>query len=266
MPDSQQTLFEVKDISVQFGGLKASDHVSFSVKKGEVFGLIGANGAGKTTIFNVITGSIAPTEGDIFLDGKSLLHMSSDKIARFGISRTFQNIRLFPKMTVSENVAIGFHCTPMYSRLEALLGLPKVRRAEQEVDKKVADMLETFGLTQYASMRAGNLAYGLQRKLEIARALATSPKLLLLDEPAAGMNNDECTELSVLLREVHSRFDVTIILIEHHIDFVLGLCDRICVLNLGKVLKTDVPQVIQNDEDVIRSYLGSRREQDNEQQ
>lgn len=266
MPDSQQTLFEVKDVSVQFGGLKASDHVSFSVKKGEVFGLIGPNGAGKTTMFNAITGSITPTEGDIFLDGKSILNMSSDKIARFGISRTFQNIRLFPKMTVSENVAIGFHCTPMYSRLEALLGLPKVRRAEQEVDCKVADMLKTFGLTQYANMRAGNLAYGLQRKLEIARALATSPKLLLLDEPAAGMNNDECTELSVLLREVHSRFDVTIILIEHHIDFVLGLCDRICVLNLGKVLKTDVPQVIQNDEDVIRSYLGSRREQDNEQQ
>lgn len=266
MTDSQQMLFEVRDISVQFGGLKASDHVSFDVRKGEIFGLIGPNGAGKTTIFNVITGSITPSEGAISLDGKSLLNMSPDKIARSGISRTFQNIRLFPKMTVSENVAIGFHCTPMYSRLEALLGLPSVRRAERAVDCKVADMLHIFGLTQYADMRAGNLAYGLQRKLEIARALATGPKLLLLDEPAAGMNNDECVELAGLLREIHSRFDVAIILIEHHIDFVLGLCDRICVLNLGKVLKIDVPQIIQNDADVIKSYLGSRREQSDEQQ
>lgn len=266
MSDSAKTLFEVRDVTVQFGGLRASDHVSFQVKEGEIFGLIGPNGAGKTTIFNVITGSIVPTEGDILLDGKSLLKLSPDKIARSGISRTFQNIRLFPKMTVSENVAIGFHCTPMYSRLEALLGLPSVRRAEKEVERKVAEMLEIFGLTAYADMRAGNLAYGLQRKLEIARALATSPKLLLLDEPAAGMNNDECVELAKLLRLVREKFNVTIIIIEHHIDLVLDLCSRICVLNLGKVLKTDVPQAIQNDEEVIQSYLGSRREQDNEQQ
>ena len=263
---SDKVLFELKDISVQFGGLRASDHVSFDVKEGEIFGLIGPNGAGKTTIFNVITGSITPVEGDIILDGKSLLGRTPDKIARSGISRTFQNIRLFPKMTVAENVAIGFHCTPAYSRLEALLGLPSVRRAEKEVERKVAEMLEIFGLTEYAGVRAGNLAYGLQRKLEIARALATSPKLLLLDEPAAGMNNDECIELARLLRDVQQRFHVTIILIEHHIDLVLDLCTRICVLNLGKVLKIDVPQSIQNDEEVIQSYLGSRMETSNEQQ
>ncbi len=266
MADTQKTLFEVKDVSVQFGGLRASDHVSFDVKEGEIFGLIGPNGAGKTTIFNVITGSIVPVEGDIILDGKSLLKMSPDKIARSGISRTFQNIRLFPKMTVAENVAIGYHCKPMYSRLEAMLGLPSVRRAEEEVKRKVADMLAIFGLTEYADMRAGNLAYGLQRKLEIARALATSPKLLLLDEPAAGMNNDECIELSKLLRQIQKQFKVTIIIIEHHIDLVVDLCDRICVLNLGKVLKIDVPHVIQNDEEVIQSYLGSRKEQSDEQQ
>ena len=263
---ADKTLFELKDISVQFGDLRASDHVSFDVKEGEIFGLIGPNGAGKTTIFNVITGSITPVEGDILLDGKSLLKLSPDKIARSGISRTFQNIRLFPKMSVAENIAIGFHCTPMYSRLEALLGLPSVRRAEKEVQRKTAEMLEIFGLTEYAGMRAGNLAYGLQRKLEIARALATSPKLLLLDEPAAGMNNDECVELAKLLRDVQKRFQVTIIIIEHHIDLVFDLCSRICVLNLGKVLKIDIPQNIQSDEKVIQSYLGSRMEKNDEQQ
>ena len=261
---SDNVLFELKDITVQFGGLRASDHVSFDVKEGEIFGLIGPNGAGKTTIFNVITGSITPVEGDILLEGKSLRGKSPDKIARSGISRTFQNIRLFPKMSVAENVAIGFHCTPMYSRLEALLGLPKVRRAEKEVERRVAEMLQIFGLTEYADMRAGNLAYGLQRKLEIARALATSPKLLLLDEPAAGMNNDECLELAKLLREVQERFHVTIVIIEHHIDLVFDLCNRICVLNLGKVLKTDAPVNIQNDEKVIQSYLGSRMESSDE--
>lgn len=262
---SDKVLFELKDISVQFGGLRASDHVSFQVKEGEIFGLIGPNGAGKTTIFNVITGNVTPVEGDVLLDGKSLLSMAPDKIARTGISRTFQNIRLFPKMTVAENISIGFHCVPMYSRLEALLGLPSVRRAEREVNRKVDEMLEIFGLTQYANMRAGNLAYGLQRKLEIARALATSPKLLLLDEPAAGMNNDECVELDKLLRQVQERFKVTMIVIEHHIDLVFGLCDRICVLNLGKVLKTDIPENIQNDEQVIQSYLGSRMEMSNDE-
>ena len=261
---TDKVLFTVEDISVQFGGLRASDHVSFDVKEGEIFGLIGPNGAGKTTIFNVITGAITPVEGQIHLNGKPLIGLSPDKIARSGISRTFQNIRLFPKMSVAENIAIGFHCTPMYSRLEAMLGLPSVRRAEKEVERKVAEMLEIFGLTDYADMRAGNLAYGLQRKLEIARALATSPKLLLLDEPAAGMNNDECVELAKLLREVQKRFDVTIVLIEHHIDLVVDLCDRICVLNLGKVLKIDVPEVIQSDEQVIQSYLGSRREKGDE--
>lgn len=261
MMDSNKTLFELDGISVRFGGLNAVSNVSFSVEKGEIYGLIGPNGAGKTTIFNTITGSIIPVEGDIRLQGKSLLRLRPDQIARNGISRTFQNIRLFPKMTVAENVAIGLHCTPAYTRLEAMLGLPKVKREDQRIKEKVDSLLETFGLTDYCMQQAGNLAYGLQRKLEIARALATSPTLLLLDEPAAGMNNDECGELENLLRRIRSEFDTTMIIIEHHIDLVVGLCDRICVLNLGKVLKIDKPAVIQADEEVIRSYLGSRREE-----
>ena len=256
---SDKVLFELKDISVQFGGLRASDHVSFDVKEGEIFGLIGPNGAGKTTIFNVITGNVAPVEGDVLLDGKSLLNLSPDKIARTGISRTFQNIRLFPKMSVAENISIGFHCVPMYSRLEAMLGLPSVRKAEKEVSQKVAEMMEIFGLTQYADMRAGNLAYGLQRKLEIARALATSPKLLLLDEPAAGMNNDECNELVELLLQIYRNNALTIILIEHHIEFVLKLCSKIYVLNLGQLLAQGTPEEIQSNPEVIKAYLGERR-------
>lgn len=261
MTDANETLFELNGISVRFGGLNAVSGVSLSVKKGEIYGLIGPNGAGKTTIFNSITGSITPVEGDILLQGKSLLRLRPDQIARAGISRTFQNIRLFPKMTVAENVAIGLHCTPAYTRLEAMLGLPKVKREDRRVEEKVNSLLETFGLTGYRTQQAGNLAYGLQRKLEIARALATSPKLLLLDEPAAGMNNDECGELENLLRGIRTEFNVTMIVIEHHIDLVVGLCDRICVLNLGKVLKIDKPVAIQTDEEVIRSYLGNRREE-----
>lgn len=254
------TIFSVKNISVEFGGLKALSDVSFSVHKGEIFGIIGPNGAGKTTLFNVISGSIIPEKGDVLLDGCSLIGKRPDVIARLGVSRTFQNIRLFPKMTVAENVAIGLHSVPSYSRLEAMLGLPKVRKADKEIEQKVNSLIELFGLTEYKNQLAGNLAYGLQRKLEIARALATSPKIILLDEPAAGLNNDECIELAKLLRRIQTDFDVTILLIEHHIDFVVDICERICVLNLGKVLKIDIPVKIQRDEEVIRSYLGNRRE------
>ena len=257
---ADKTLFELKDISVQFGGLRASDHVSFDVKEGEIFGLIGPNGAGKTTIFNVITGSITPVEGDILLDGKSLLKLSPDKIARSGISRTFQNIRLFPKMSVAENIAIGFHCTPMYSRLEALLGLPSGGRAEKEVQRKTAEMLEIFGLTEYAGMRAGNLAYGLQRKLEIARAIATGAKILLLDEPAAGMNPTETAELMEAITLIRTRFGVSILLIEHDMSLVMSICERLIVIDYGQIIAAGTPYEVANDPKVIGAYLGQDEE------
>ncbi|MDL2327223.1 ABC transporter ATP-binding protein [Ruminococcaceae bacterium OttesenSCG-928-A11] len=251
---------EVREMSVRFGGLLANDSVSFKVEEGAFYGLIGPNGAGKTTVFNTITGSVAPTEGDILFCGDSLLKKRPDQIAAMGISRTFQNIRLFSQMTAQENVEIGMHTRPKYSRLSAALGLPIVRRTEREVRQKAAELLERLNLLPYQDMKAGNLPYGIQRKLEIARALATQPRLLLLDEPAAGMNNDECGELVNLLTRIHKDFGLTIVLIEHHMDVVVELCDRICVLNLGKVLTEDAPRQVQDDPRVIAAYLGNRRQ------
>lgn len=258
MNDTNPALI-VKNLTIQFGGLKANDNVSFEVNKGEFFGLIGPNGAGKTTVFNAMTGGAIPASGDILFEGKSLLKRNPDEISRMGVSRTYQNIRLFGKMSAEENVAIGFHSIPEYSRLAALLGLPIVKRKDAEVREKTLRIIEMLDLMDYRHMVAGNLPYGIQRKFEIARALATSPRLLLLDEPAAGMNNDECLELVRLLKNIHQDFGLTIVLIEHHIDFVVELCHRICVLNLGSVLANGTPAETQNNPDVITAYLGKRR-------
>lgn len=251
----------VKDLCIQFGELKAVNNVSFQVERGEFFGLIGPNGAGKTTCFNAMTGGIPNATGEVLFDGRSVIKKRPGDICRMGINRTYQNIRLFPKMTVLENVEIGLHADPQYSRLAAMLNLPVVRRVEKECRERAYALLERFGLQQYADMVAGNLPYGLQRKLEIARALATKPQFLLLDEPAAGMNNDECNELVELLRKTHTDFQLTTILIEHHMDLVVNLCDRICVLNVGEVLAQGRPYEIQNNPDVIKAYLGNRRMQ-----
>ena len=260
MMESSKTAVEVRNITIQFGELKANHDVSFSVKDKEFFGLIGPNGAGKTTMFNAMTGGVVPTEGEILFGGTSVLKKRPDQICHIGISRTYQNIRLFSQMTVEENVEIGIHAIPQYSRLAAFLGLPVVRRKERESKEQAGALLERFGLLQYKDMKAGSLPYALQRKLEIARALATKPKFLLLDEPAAGMNNDECNELVELLRKVHKDFDLTTILIEHHIDLVVDLCDRLCVLNLGEVLAMGTPESIQANPEVIKAYLGDRRQ------
>ena len=258
--DNAKPAVEVRNITIQFGALKANRDVSFSVKEKEFFGLIGPNGAGKTTMFNAMTGGVVPVEGDILFNGTSVLKKRPDQICHIGISRTYQNIRLFSQMTVEENVEIGLHAVPQYSRLAAFLGLPVVKKVERESKERADELLNRFGLFSQKDMKAGSLPYAMQRKLEIARALATKPKFLLLDEPAAGMNNDECNELVELLKGVHKDFDLTTILIEHHIDLVVNLCDRLCVLNLGEVLAQGEPEKVQTNPDVIKAYLGDRRQ------
>ena len=257
----QMSLLKIDHLSVVFGGLHALDDISIYIDEGEFVGLIGPNGAGKSTFFNCVTGYVPPTEGSIAMNGKTFRNMSPAKVSREGISRTFQNIRIFPRMSVSENVCVPMHSRPNYSIFTAMLGLPVVKRSRAQVEERANDLLNMLGLLEYRDRQAGTLAYGLQRRLEIARALATSPKLLLLDEPAAGMNNDEVNELMALLREIKAKYDLTIILIEHDIDMVLQLCPRIYVLNLGKILTDGTPEEIQNDPRVISAYLGNRRQQ-----
>lgn len=256
---SQTPILDVSHMSIAFGGLRALEDVSVQVNENEFVGLIGPNGAGKTTFFNSITGYIKPSEGNILFNGENLVRKPPSKIANYGISRTFQNIRLFPKMTVLDNVSIPMHSTPKYSVWAAMLGLSSVKRAQLETEKRAMEFLSIMGLVEHKDRQAGTLPYGLQRRLEIARALAASPKLLLLDEPAAGMNNDECNELIELLRGIYKTFNLTVVMIEHHIDIVMKLCSRIYVLNLGKVLAEGTPKQIQTDPQVIKAYLGERR-------
>lgn len=251
----------VKDLTVDFGGVRAVNKVSFSINPGELIGLIGPNGAGKTTVFNLITNAIRATSGEILLNGKSILGKSPDKICRLGISRTFQNIRLFPQMTAYENVELGLHSTPRYSLAEAFLRTPRANRIEKDAHKKALELLEIVNLKEFARERASSLPYGLQRRLEMARAMAASPQLLLLDEPAAGMNEDECKELIKLIRHIHETMKYTIIMIEHHMNVVMDLCQgySIYVLSLGSLLAVGSPSEIQNNPQVIKAYLGERR-------
>jgi len=252
-------LLTIIDLTVDFGGVRAVNNVSLSLRPGELVGLIGPNGAGKTTVFNLITNAIRPTAGQILLDGKSILGKSPDQICRLGISRTFQNIRLFPQMTAYENVELGLHSSPRYSLAEAFVRLPHASRVEKETHKRALELLEIVNLREYARERASSLPYGLQRRLEIARAMATSPKLLLLDEPAAGMNEDECKALVRLIREIHTTMHYTTLMIEHHMAVVMDLCERIYVLNLGSLLAVGSPKEIQNNPQVIKAYLGERK-------
>lgn len=249
-------------VSVSFGGVKAVRNVSLQLQPGELIGLIGPNGAGKTTIFNLITGSVKPTEGVISFKGKNIVGKTSDQLCHLGISRTFQNIRLFPQMTVFENVALGLHSDPHYSILEAFVRTSNARKKEKEVEEKVHELLDLVGLDANVQQKAGILPYGLQRRLELARAMATSPELLLLDEPAAGMNEDECADLIKMIRHIHELKNYSIILIEHHMNVVMDLCrnSRILVLNLGETLAIGAPAEIQNNPKVIAAYLGEKRE------
>jgi len=254
-------ILNIQNLTVDFGGVRAVNNVSFSLTPGEFVGLIGPNGAGKTTVFNLITNSIRVTSGNIVFKGKSILGQSPDKICQLGISRTFQNIRLFPQMTAYENVELGLHNTPRYSLAEAFVRTPRAQRVEADTRRKAHELLEMVNLEDHADKRASSLPYGLQRRLEMARAMAARPDLLLLDEPAAGMNEDECEELIQLIRRIHDEMRYTMIMIEHHMKVVMDLCSgsRIYVLNLGSFLAVGSPEEIQTNPDVIKAYLGERR-------
>ena len=254
-------IIEMRDLTVDFGGVRAVNKFNMAVAPGELVGLIGPNGAGKTTVFNLITNAYQATGGQILFEGKNLRGISPDRINQLGISRTFQNIRLFPFMTAYENVELSLHSAPQYSLFEAFIRLPRARRKHMESRIQAHQLLETVGLEKHVNARAGSLAYGLQRRLEIARAMAAHPRLLLLDEPAAGMNEDECKDLVNLIRRIHEEKGYTIIMIEHHMAVVMDLCrkSRIHVMQLGANLATGGPEQIQNDPQVIKAYLGERK-------
>lgn len=249
-------MLEVKNIGISFGGLKAVDNFSLTLEESELSGLIGPNGAGKTTIFNLLTGVYRPDKGSIRLDGRELTGKSIIEINQAGIARTFQNIRLFSNLSVLDNVKAGLHNHYPYTTLEGILRLPRFRAQEKEMNRRATELLEVFHLEQFADTRAKNLPYGSQRKLEIARALATEPKLLLLDEPAAGMNPNETAELMETIQLVQKRFHMTILLIEHDMKLVSGICERLTVLNFGKVLKQGETQEVLHDPEVVKAYLG----------
>lgn len=253
---SSPLLLDVRTLTRNFGGLVAVDHVSFTVQEHEIFGLIGPNGAGKTTLFNLITGLIPPSEGQLIYQNQSINSLKPYQIASKGIARTFQNLRLFGSLSALENVAIARHLHNKTNLFSGILGLPKAQKIEQKNYDKARELLGLFGLADQANQKACNFAYGDQRRLEIARALALEPKLLLLDEPAAGMNPSEKKELSELIRQIRDQFNLTIILIEHHVPLVMGLCDRIAVLDFGKLIALGEPEIVRNDPAVIEAYLG----------
>jgi len=249
-------MLKVKNLSISFGGLHAVDSFSITVNKGELYGLIGPNGAGKTTVFNLLTGVYKPDMGQIFLDGENITGLSPVEINKAGIARTFQNIRLFRNLSVLDNVKIGLHNIYKYSTIAGILRLPSYFRTERQMNEKAYEILEVFGLEKEADNLSANLPYGKQRKLEIARALATNPKLLLLDEPAAGMNPAETEELMETITLIRKKYDVTILLIEHDMKLVAGICEKIFVLNFGTELANGRPQEVLNNPEVIKAYLG----------
>ncbi len=249
-------LLEVTGLGISFGGLRAVDDFNVIIKKGQLYGLIGPNGAGKTTIFNLLTGVYKPTDGHIILDGENITGKKTADICKAGIARTFQNIRLFSELTVLDNVKAGLHNEFKYSTFTGIFRLPKYFRNEKSMNEKAYELLKVFELDKEADVLASNLPYGKQRKLEIARALATDPKLLLLDEPAAGMNPNETAELMDTIKFVRDTFDMTILLIEHDMKLVSGICERLSVLNFGQVLAQGDTSKVLKDPKVITAYLG----------
>lgn len=249
-------LLEVKNLGISFGGLRAVNNFEIQIEKEQLYGLIGPNGAGKTTIFNLLTGVYRPDNGKVLLDGKDITGKSTIEINKAGIARTFQNIRLFKDLTVLDNVKVGLHNNHHYNTVSGIFRLPRFRTVEKEMNEKAMELLKVFGLDGEADVQAANLPYGKQRKLEIARALATNPKLLLLDEPAAGMNPNETGELMDTIRCVRENFHMTILLIEHDMKLVSGICEKLTVLNFGEVLTQGGTGEVLNDPQVITAYLG----------
>ena len=251
-------ILETKGLGISFGGLKAAQDVNIRIKKNQIYGLIGPNGAGKTTIFNLLTGVYKPTAGTFYLDGEELKGLPQDKINHKGIARTFQNIRLFNNMTVIRNVMVGLHNQPEFKCgfLSSVLRLPRHFKVERAMRERAKEILRIVGLEEERNNLSCNLPYGKQRKLEIARALATNPKLLCLDEPAAGMNPHETEELMDIIRHISSEYKITILLIEHDMKFVSGLCDEITVLNFGTVLAEGDTKTALADPEVIKAYIG----------
>ncbi len=249
-------ILTVKNLGISFGGLRAVDSFSITIEKGELYGLIGPNGAGKTTVFNLLTGVYRPDAGIITLDGQNITGLNTMEINKAGVARTFQNIRLFKNLSVLDNVKTGLHNNYRYSTLAGILRLPSFYKVEKQMNEKAMDILKVFDLDQEAQFLASNLPYGKQRKLEIARALATNPKLLLLDEPAAGMNPSETEELMKTISLVREKYNVTVLLIEHDMKLVAGICEKIYVLNFGMELANGLPGDVLNNPEVIKAYLG----------
>ncbi|MDR0840458.1 MAG: ABC transporter ATP-binding protein [Christensenellaceae bacterium] len=258
----RETVLSLQHVTKRFGGLTAVDDVSFAVEEGEIYGLIGPNGAGKTTIFNLITGIYGLSGGEVRFYGEPLVGCKPFQIAQRGITRTFQNIRLFKKLTTYENVLTACHADADYNVFQTLFrfkvpgALGRFHAQEKRLHDKTHSLLTLMGLWDYRDMVASNLPYGLQRKLEIARALALNPKLLLLDEPAAGMNPEETLQLMRLIEEIRDAFHLTVLIIEHHMDLIMGVCERIFVLNFGKPLAEGTPEQVQNNALVVEAYLG----------
>ena len=249
-------LLKAQELTKTFGGLTAVNQVNFSVNQGEIFGLIGPNGAGKTTLFNLVTGLIPPSNGNILYQGQSIVRLKPFQIAERGIARTFQNIRLFSDLSALENVMIAQHIHTQSGLVTGVLGVAPAPQEEKQIRIKSLELLELVGLSDVAQEKAKNFPYGDQRRLEIARALALSPQLLLLDEPAAGMNPTEKNQLSEFIRSLRETFNLTILLIEHHVPLVMGLCDRIAVLDFGQLIALGDPAKVKNDPAVIEAYLG----------